>query len=83
LLSKRPLAGSRPRLIRAEKKSGKGTRGRAQVPTALDFIGKGDVLLVTRVDRLERSIGDLQDMAMAEGVYEVESRPSIGPRRRS
>jgi DNA invertase Pin-like site-specific DNA recombinase len=28
----------------------------------LDFIGKGDVLLVTRVDRLARSIGDLQDI---------------------
>jgi DNA invertase Pin-like site-specific DNA recombinase len=28
----------------------------------LDFIGKGDVLRVTRVDRLARSIGDLQDI---------------------
>jgi DNA invertase Pin-like site-specific DNA recombinase len=28
----------------------------------LDFISKGDVLLVTRVDRLARSIGDLQDI---------------------
>jgi hypothetical protein len=28
----------------------------------LDFIGKGDVLLVTRVDRLARSIGDVQDI---------------------
>jgi DNA invertase Pin-like site-specific DNA recombinase len=30
--------------------------------TVLDFIGNGDVLLVTRVDRLARSIGDLQDI---------------------
>jgi DNA invertase Pin-like site-specific DNA recombinase len=28
----------------------------------LDFITKGDVLMVTRVDRLARSIGDLQDI---------------------
>ena len=28
----------------------------------LDFIGKGDVLLMTRVHRLARSIADLQDI---------------------
>jgi hypothetical protein len=28
----------------------------------LDFLRKGDVLIVTRVDRLARSIGDLQDI---------------------
>jgi DNA invertase Pin-like site-specific DNA recombinase len=28
----------------------------------LDFIGKGDVLMFTRFDRLARSIGDLQDI---------------------
>ena len=27
-----------------------------------DFIGKGDTLVVTRIDRLARSIGDLQDI---------------------
>jgi len=49
-------------LIRAEKRSGTSTQGRAELRTVLDFIGKGDVLLVTRVDRLARSIGDLQDI---------------------
>ena len=49
-------------VIRAEKQSGTSTQGRAELPTVLDFIGKGDVLLVTRVDRLARSIGDLQDI---------------------
>ena len=48
-------------VIRAEKQSGTSTQGRAELRTVLDFIGKGDVLLVTRVDRLARSIGDLQD----------------------
>jgi DNA invertase Pin-like site-specific DNA recombinase len=49
-------------VIRSEKRSGTSTQGRAELRTLLDFIGKGDVLLVTRVDRLARSIGDLQDI---------------------
>jgi DNA invertase Pin-like site-specific DNA recombinase len=49
-------------IIRAEKQSGTTTQGREELRTVLDFIGKGDVLLVTRVDRLARSIGDLQDI---------------------
>src|SRR6202795_1492996 len=49
-------------VIRAEKQSGTSTQGRAELRTVLDFIGKGDVLLVTRVDRLARSVGDLQDI---------------------
>jgi DNA invertase Pin-like site-specific DNA recombinase len=49
-------------VIRAEKQSGTTTQGREELHTVLDFIGKGDVLLVTRVDRLARSIGDLQDI---------------------
>src|ERR1700682_2634130 len=52
-------------VIRAEKQSGTSTQGRAELHTVLDFIGKGDVLLVTRVDRLARSIGDLQDIVRA------------------
>jgi DNA invertase Pin-like site-specific DNA recombinase len=49
-------------VIRAEKQSGTSTQGRAELRTVLDFIGKDDVLLVTRIDRLARSIGDLQDI---------------------
>ena len=49
-------------VIRAEKQSGTSTQGRAELGTVLDFITKGDVLMVTRVDRLARSIGDLQDI---------------------
>jgi Resolvase, N terminal domain len=52
-------------VIRAEKQSGTSTQGRAELRAVLDFIGKGDVLLVTRVDRLARSIGDLQDIVRA------------------
>lgn len=49
-------------VIRAEKRSGTTTVGRAELQTVLDFLRKGDVLMVTRIDRLARSIGDLQDI---------------------
>ena len=49
-------------MIRSEKKSGTSTTGRAELQTVLDFLRPGDVLMVTRVDRLARSIGDLQDI---------------------
>src|SRR5271157_4036628 len=35
---------------------------RDELRTILDFIHAGDVLTVTRIDRLARSIGDLQDI---------------------
>jgi DNA invertase Pin-like site-specific DNA recombinase len=33
--------------------------------TLLEFIREGDALVVTRIDRLARSIGDLQDIVRA------------------
>jgi DNA invertase Pin-like site-specific DNA recombinase len=48
--------------IRAEKRSGTTTQGREELQTVLDFLRPGDVLMVTRIDRLARSIGDLQDI---------------------
>ena len=52
-------------VIRAEKRSGTSTNGRTELQTVLDFIRSGDVLMVTRIDRLARSIGDLQDIVRA------------------
>jgi DNA invertase Pin-like site-specific DNA recombinase len=49
-------------VIRAEKRSGTTTEGRDELRTVLEFLRKGDVLMVTRIDRLARSIGDLQDI---------------------
>src|SRR6516165_8359264 len=49
-------------VIRAEKRSGTTTAGREELRTVLDFLRKCDVLMVTRIDRLARSIGDLQDI---------------------
>jgi DNA invertase Pin-like site-specific DNA recombinase len=51
--------------IRSEKRSGTTTEGREELRIVLDFLREGDVLMVTRVDRLARSIGDLQDIVRA------------------
>lgn len=47
-------------IIREEKASGTSTEGRSELQTILDFLRPGDVLVVTRIDRLARSIADLQ-----------------------
>lgn len=47
-------------VIREEKASGSSTDGRLELRNLLDFLRAGDVLVVTRIDRLARSIADLQ-----------------------
>src|SRR6478736_1690611 len=47
-------------VVRQEKASGTSTAGRPELATILDFLREGDSLVVTRIDRLARSIGDLQ-----------------------
>ncbi len=49
-------------IVRQEKASGTSTAGRKELASILDFIRDGDTLVVTRIDRLARSIGDLQDI---------------------
>ena len=54
-----------------ETRSGTTTEGRDQLEAALRFVRKGDVLLVTRLDRLARSMSDLRrivDTLSAKGV---------------
>ena len=48
-------------------KSGSGTTTaeRNELRITLDIVRKGDMLMVTRIDRLARSIGDLQDIVRA------------------
>lgn len=52
-------------VIRSEKVTGTTREGREELDTLLQFIREGDALVVTRVDRLARSIGDLQDIVRA------------------
>lgn len=45
-----------------EKKSGKSTDDRTELANALKFLRKGDVFVVTRLDRVARSVKDLFDI---------------------
>lgn len=47
-------------VIRAEKRSGTSTAGRDELATLREFIRAGDTLMVTRIDRLARSVADLE-----------------------
>lgn len=54
-----------------EKVSGTSQQGRAQLAMALDYVREGDTFVVTRLDRLARSMSDLRDIVdrlMAKGV---------------
>ena len=45
-----------------EKASGTSRNGRPELELLLEFMREGDELVVTRIDRLARSISDLQDI---------------------
>jgi len=49
-------------VIRQEKVSGNSLENRAELNTLLDFLREGDELVVVRIDRLARSIRDLQNI---------------------
>ena len=49
--------------IRSEKVSGTSTKGRDELNTLLSFLREGDELVITRIDRLARSMIDLQQIA--------------------
>jgi DNA invertase Pin-like site-specific DNA recombinase len=46
-------------VIRSEKRSGTTTTGRTELETLIAFARQGDSIVVTRIDRLARSIADL------------------------
>ena len=49
-------------IIRDEKRSGTSREGRPELETLIAFLRPGDVLMVTRIDRLARSVRDLQNI---------------------
>jgi len=51
------------RKVYSEKKSGKSRDKRGQLRIALDYIRDGDVLVVSKLDRLARSVLDLNQIA--------------------
>ena len=56
-------------VIRGEKASDTRRDGRSELQVLLDFLRAGDTLVVTRIDRLARSLKDLQDI-----IYELKGR---------
>ena len=52
-----------------EKVSGTSTQGRDELNTLLEFMREGDELVITRIDRLARSVRDLQNI-----VYDLNKR---------
>ncbi len=56
-------------IVRSEKISGTSRAGREELETLLGFLRRGDTLCITRIDRLARSLRDLQNI-----VYELEEK---------
>ena len=56
-------------VIRSEKVSGTSRDGRSELQNLMDFARQGDAIVVTRIDRLARSVRDLQNI-----VFEMNER---------
>lgn len=62
------LTGAGCEKIYAEKRSGRTAKDRPDLIRALDQLRPGDTLIVTRLDRLARSVGDLRRVIEQIGV---------------
>jgi DNA invertase Pin-like site-specific DNA recombinase len=56
-------------VIRADKASGTSRKGRCELETLIQFLRRGDTLVITRIDRLARSVRDLQNI-----VHELQEK---------
>ncbi len=66
-------------LVRSEKVSGTSRAGRNELETLLAFAREGDTLVVTRIDRLARSVADLQDIVRTLKIKGVALRATEQP----
>ena len=66
-------------VVKAEKVSGTSRAGRGELEGLMEFLRDGDTLMVTRIDRLARSIGDLQDIVRALKAKGVALRATEQP----
>lgn len=57
------LKGAGCKKIFSEKKSGKNESDREQFKIMMDFVREGDVLYITKLDRLARSVIDLHNIS--------------------
>jgi DNA invertase Pin-like site-specific DNA recombinase len=68
-IQKATLTAAGCAIIREEKVSGTSTEGREELKTLLEFLREGDVLVITRIDRLARNMRDLQNI-----VHDLKAR---------
>jgi len=61
-LQEQALRAAGCEVIRAENVTGTSRTDRPELQVLLDFLRRGDTLVVTRIDRLARNIKDLQDI---------------------
>jgi DNA invertase Pin-like site-specific DNA recombinase len=65
--------------IFAEKKSGTSRNNREELDLCLDYLRSGDTLIVTRVDRLARSLRDLQNLVHELKNNDIELKATEQP----
>jgi DNA invertase Pin-like site-specific DNA recombinase len=68
-IQKEALKAAGCELVIGEKASATQRNGRVELERLLQFVRKGDTLVVTRIDRLARSMKDLQDI-----VHELKAK---------
>lgn len=66
-------------VIRSEKATGTKLEGRRELTTLLEFLTTGDVLVITRLDRLARSMDDLTTIVRQLEQKGVELRATEQP----
>jgi len=65
--------------IFAEKKSGTSRSNRAELSLCLDYLRENDTLVITRIDRLARSLRDLQNLVYELKKENIEIRATEQP----
>ncbi len=65
--------------VRSETADGASRNGRSELNTLMEFMRDGDVLVVTRIDRLARSIRDLQNIVHELKDKGVALRATVQP----
>ena len=79
-IQKNALLSAGCEIVREEKVSGTSLKGRSELTTLLEFLRKDDELVVTRIDRLARSMRDLQNIVydlIEKGVHLSATEQSI------
>ena len=78
-LQEKALRAAGCEIVRAEKRSGTSTDGRTELQTMIEFARAGDTIVVTRIDRLARSIADLATIVRTLEANRVTLRATEQP----